>query len=519
MSKSKYLRAATLIMICTIISKGIGFFRDILVAGKFGATYQTDAYNVATTVTDVLVATFTWAIMTTFIPVLSDSLENRGKEDMFDFASNVMNILSIFLLLIAGLGFIFAPQIVKILATDFTGEAFDTAVRLTKISVFSVIFMGITGGHTAILQTLDDFTTTAIVGIVLNIPIVLYIVFGAKAGIYGLMIATAMGHFLRTVVQIPWLKKNGYKQKWSIDFKDKRVHKMFYLILPVLIGVGVNQINAIVNTNLASGLDQGSVTSLTLAGRLTDVVYATFGVTVVTVLYPALSREASLNNFDGFKSYLLKAVNNISIIMIPCTFLFVFLGKPIIMLLFRHGAFTDNAVHMTTIALIFYAIGITFYGVRDVFNRALYALNDTKTSTKNGIIGVASNTIFNLLFVRYFGIGGLAFGTSLAAIICTLLLYKSLERKIGDIHGNRIIRTLIKIIISSTLMGATAYGIYYIISVRLLFQLTTKVNLIISLTFAGLVAVVVYGVMLKLLKVEEMNDIISLIKSKFGGRK
>lgn len=515
MNKKSSLKAASMIMICTVISKVIGFLRDILIAAKFGATYQTDAYNIAITVSDVLVTVFSWAIMTTFIPILSEELKKHGKQSMFNFANKVMNILTLLLIIVSILGLIFTPQIVKLLAGNFTGEAYKLAIELTRISIFSVLFMGLTSGYTSILQTLEDFTSTAIVGVVLNIPIILYMVLGAKAGMMGLMIATVIGHFLRALIQFPWLKNYGYTKKFIVDFKDQRIRKMFYLILPVLIGVGVNQINAIVDRRLASGLPQGSITSLTFASRLTDVLYATFASTIVTVLYPALAREGSTENYENFKEYLIKGVNNISIIMIPFTVLFIVLSNPIVTFLFKHGVFDNKAVEMTVVALIFYSVGIPFYGIRDVFNRGLYALNDTKTSTRNSIMGVLMNILFNILFVKYFGIGGIAFATSLAAMICTILLFNSLRKKIGGMHGVSMANTILKVISSSVVMGACTYFVYKFSYNSLINFTNLKLGLFISLTISSIVGGVVYILLLKLLKVKELETVVDALNKKF----
>jgi len=510
MSKTKMARAASLIMIITVISKGIGFLRDMLVASSFGATYQTDAYNMAITIPEILFAIFSLAITTTFIPILSDTYKNKGKEDMFHFSNNIMNILIVITLGLSVLGWVFSPQLVSFIAPKFTGKTYDLTVVLIKISVINLVFMAINGAYTAVLQTLDDFTSPALVGIIMNLPIIIYILIGAKGGVIGLTIATVMGNFLKVLIQLPWLFKHGYKYELYIDYKDSRIRKLLMLIAPVIIGAGANQLNAIINTNMGSGLPQGSISALNYSGRITDVVIVTFAASIVTVVYPALAREGSAKNYDQFRIYISKAVNNITLIMMPCTVGLIILSIPTITILLKHGVFDDNAVRMTSIALIAYSVGIPFYGVRDVFNRGLYALKDTKTSTINGLIGIGINISLNLILVPVLGLGGLALSTSIAAIACAFLLANSLRKKIGNINGKEIIKTTSKIIVASAVMGIAVYFSYYL----LINAIGGGTGLIIGYISSILVGIAVYFLMLLVLKVEELNVVLGHITSK-----
>ena len=513
MGKTKLAKAATIVMILTLVSKIIGFLRDILIASTFGATYRTDAYNIALTISDIVFALFSLAIMTTFIPLLSETYKNKGKKDMFNFANNIMNILVIILTALSLLGFAFAPQLVSVIAPKFSGEAYNLTVTLTYITIFNIIFMGITGGYNSILQVLEDFTSPALVGIMLNIPIIMYILMGAKGGVIGLTIATLVGNILKVIVQLPSLFKKGYRPKYALNLKDKRVSKMVYLLLPVIIGAGSNQINAIVDRIMASGLPEGSISALNFASKINDVVYVTFATAIVTVIYPYLSREGSSESFVQFKQYISKAINSISIIMVPCCLGLIILSVPLVTLLFKHGIFDDRAVAMTSLALVYFSIGLPFYGIRDVFNRALYALNDTRTSTINGVIGVTINIILNLILVRYIGIRGIALSTSISAIVCAFLLGNSLRKKVGGINGLEILKSSIKIYTASIIMGVVVYMTYYAIAANI----NGVKGLLTGTLVSTIVGLIVYFVALLLMKQNEMNEFLNHVKVKLWG--
>lgn len=510
MTKSKLAESASLLMVITILSKVIGFLRDTLVASSFGATYQTDAYNMAITIPEILFAIFSLAITTTFIPIFSETYKKKGKEEFFCFANNVMNLLLIISIVLCMLGWIFAPQLVRFIAPRFTGVTYELTIELTRISVFNIIFMSMNGGYTALLQTMDDFLAPSLVGIMLNMPIILYIILGAKGGVLGLTIATLIGNMLRVLIQFPWMRKHGYRYRFSMNIKDPRIKRILALILPVVIGAGANQINAIVDRSIGSGLPEGSISALNFASRITDVVYATFATAIVTVIYPVLSREGTEDSYDNFKFYIKKAVNNINIIMIPSAVGLIILSTPIIILLFKHGIFDDRAVGMTSIALIYYSVGIPFYGIRDVFNRGLYALKDTKTSTFNGIIGVGINIILNLILVRFMGIGGLALSTSIAAIVCTFLLMNSLRKKVNGIKGKEILISTGKISLASVIMGLSVYISYLGISKVISGNKGVYLALLISIV----IGIIVYTVILLSLKIEEAEELKNMLKSK-----
>lgn len=510
MSKDKLVKAAGSIMIISLVSKLIGFFRDALIASTYGLTYRTDAYVMSLTIPNLLFGLFGLAITTTFIPILSESYRKNGKEDMFNFSNSIMNILMIISLILCIVGWTFTPQLVKLIATNFKGQTYALTVQLTKLSMINILFLSLNSGYMAILQTLEEFTAPALVGIIMNIPIILYILLGNKYGIVGLTIATIIGDGLQILTQVPWLKKNKYRYNFKIDFKDSRINKMFLLIAPVIIGTGVNQINTLVQNNMASGLPAGSVAALDYANKLNGLVYFTFAAAIVTVIYPSLSREGISDDYTVFKQHICDAVNNINLIMIPATTGLIVLRVPIISILFMHGAFDKAAVDKTSVALFFLASGMIFWGIRDVFNRAFYALQDTKTPMINGVIGVSVNILLSILLVEKMGIGGLTLATTMSALVSCVFLVKDLRAKIGNVNGVNMFKTGLKIVISSTIMGV----VIFFINNRLNTYLFGLKGEILILIISIIVGVISYSLVLYLLRVKEFIAAVNFLKMK-----
>lgn len=505
--KKRLAKAATVIMIMTLINKAIGFFRDALVGSAFGTTYQTDAYNIAMNVSDFLFIMIALAITTTFIPILSDTLNKKGKDEMFKFANNIMNITTALGIVLIVFGIIFSPIIVKVMALNANKETFDLAVKLTRISVITLVFLIMHSGYTAILQTMDDFLGPTVVGLIYNIPVIIYVLIGAKGGIYGLTIATLIGSALRAFAQIPFLYKHGFRFKLIFDLKDQRIKRMLMLILPVIIGASANQINKLVDQTLASGISNGGISALTYGQRVSDVIYATFAVAIITVVFPTMSRAISESDMKKFEFYMEKGINNMNMILFPCTIGLIVLSTPIITVIFKHGVFDERSVSMTSSALMFYAIGIPFFGLRDIFNKALYAMQDTKKSTINGVIAVIVNIILSLIFIGKLGLKGLALSTSLAAIVATILLFRGVREKTPNIETKPILITTVKIFIASIIMG---------IGVRLTYNFISGFNMLIAIMISVIIGVVIYSFTLKIVKVKEFDDIIIYIGKKIG---
>lgn len=505
MAQNKLMKSASMLMIITLISKLVGFLRDALTANAFGANYQTDAYNMAVTIPNVLFATFSLAIATTFIPILTESCKTKGKEDMFKFGNNIMNVITIFSLVIGILGWIFADKLVFLMAPKFTGETYELTLFLTRLCIINIIFMSLNSGFTAILQTLEDFTAPALVGIMMNLPIIIYILVVPNKSILGLTVVTIIGKLLEVIVQIPWLIKHGYRFRLYINLKDERIKRILTLVIPVIIGTGVNQLNTIVDKSIASGLREGTISALDYATKVNGMVYSVFGMTVITVIYPMLSQAAADKNFLNYREYLNKSINSINLIMIPTTVALILLSIPIINIIFRRGAFNDTAASMTSTALIYYALGITFYGIRDVLSRGFYALNDTKTPMINGAIGVVINIACNLLIVKYMGIGGIALSTSIAAVSTTILLAYNLSKKVNGLNAKKMLYTGVKIIIASLIMGIGVIITRNNVTAMLSSSNSSAVIVLVACTIVG---ILLYGVAIYLLKIDEAKELL-----------
>jgi putative peptidoglycan lipid II flippase len=192
--------------------------------------------------------------------------------------------------------------------------------------------------------------------------------------------------------------------------------EMILIALPVILGTAVNEINVLVDRTLASRITVGGISALNYAKRLNGFVQGLFVVSVTTVLYPMISKMAAEGNMKRLKAYLAEAVSMVNLLVIPATVGAMIFAREIVALLFGRGAFTIEAVAMTSSALFYYSIGMTAFGLKNVLTRGFYSLQDTRTPMINASIAVITNIVLNIILSRFLGIGGLALATSISLV-------------------------------------------------------------------------------------------------------
>lgn len=501
-------KTALLIMIITIVSKFVGFGREIVLSYLYGATSISDAYLIALTIPSVIFSFIATGLSAAFIPMYSKILQNDGASESNRFTSNLINILLVLSTVVIVIGLLFTEQIVRVFATGFEGETLSLAIRLTKISLLAVYFSGIVSVLTGFLQVKGNYNIPALIGMPLNLIIILTLFISQYTSVSVLAMGYVLAIASQVLFMLPFMISNNFKYKFMIDFKDEHVINMTRIIMPLILSVSVNQINVLVDRTIASQVAVGGISALNFANRLNGFVQGIFVVSIVTALYPLISKLAAENNMQGLKKSLAEAITAINILVIPATIGFVVFAKPIVSMLFGRGAFDDVAVNMTSSALLFYSIGMIGFGLCDILTRAFYSLQDTKTPMIYGIIGVIINIGLNLILSSFMGIGGLALATSISAIVTTVLLFGSLRKKIGPFGLKHIAVSFSKILLASLAMGFISKLSYSF--------LVTSLSENLSLVFAIGVGTVSYFMIVYFMKIEDVDVIIGAIRKRFG---
>ncbi len=507
--KNKYLNIVFILFLINIASKLTGILRESFIAKGFGVSQQIDAYNIAIIIPFLLFSLIGPAISTTLIPILSEIFETQGKKKMFDFANNVINIVMIFTSFLCCIGLCFPNFFVELLAPGFDENTKNIAINLTSISIINVLFIGLNYGFIAILNVLGEFTSTSLTGLMLNIPIIIYIFFQSNYDITHLMIFTMIGYGLQIICHIPFLFKHQYQYRFIIDFKNPNIKKMILLVVPILVGIGINQLNVIVDRVMASGLQDGVISSMNYANKANDIMYTLFSSSIVVIIFPILSKSANkCDNYKEFSTNLLNFEKLTLLIMLPITFLILYLREDILTVLYKYGAFDNEALELTLKAFYFLSFSTIFYSLRDIYNKGLLSMQDTKSSMINTSIGMIVNIVLNLFTVKKLGIIGLSLSTTFSAMVTCLLLRRSIFKKINNLNQIKFKKIeFFKVILSTLIMAI----ILILIDTFIIGDLNSFFNVLIN----GILAGAIYLFILYLLKIEEINYIREIFIKKF----
>ncbi len=505
-NKRELAQSAAMISIFTLISKLLGFIREVMIANRFGSGMETDTYFVAMTATVIIMSTLGAALNTTLIPIFSEIGEKHGKKGKLKYLNNIFNIVLIITIFIVILGYIFSPMVIKILAKGFQGEQFDLAITLNRIGLPIAILLGFTYVFSGLLHSSQIFGPPAISGLPYNFVFLIYLFFFAKdSNVITLMIVSVIAALAQFLILVPAVHHMGYKYKFEINLKDRYLKKAMVLIIPVLIGSAVQQINVIIDKTLASDLIEGSISALSYASKINDMVIAVFIMAITTVIFPMLSQAFSQDNKEKVKEILGQGINIILIITVPATIGILVLAEPAVYLFFQRNAFDELATYMTSQALIYYSIGLVGSSLRLMLNRVYYSLQDTKTPMINGMIAVVINLVLNLILIKPMAHSGLALATSISATVTTIMLFLDLRRKIGPIGIRKYLICFIKTLAASVVMGLVVFLIYYKLGAIIA---TTKIMQMLLLVVSVVVGAVVYFVLCIMFKVKELSMII-----------
>ena len=431
-------RNAAVISGMTLLSRITGLIRDILIARVFGVSGDTDAYYVAFRLPNLLRRLFAeGAFQQAFVPMLADVRSTRSPHEAKSFIDKVASLLAFVVLVVSILGVLAAPVLVWVIASGLTEEptTFDTAVQLTRYMFPYIFFMSMVALSSSILNTWKHFAIPAAVPILLNLSLItatLFIAPHLERPIFALAIGVMSGGFLQLFVQIPQLVKLGLFPRFINPItaaKDPSVRRVLKLMVPSLFGVGVAQISILINTNIASFLQEGSVTWLAYADRLMEFTTARLGVALGTVLLPSLSAAFSKGLKERYNALLDWGLKLVAAFAIPAAIGLAMLGEGLVAVLFQSARFNANDVFQTSTAVLGYSCGlIGLIGIK-ILAPGFYAQKDIKTPVKIACTALVVTQIFNLINVPLFSHAGLALSVGMGACFNAGVLMLTLRKR------------------------------------------------------------------------------------------
>lgn len=458
-SKEKITRAAGAVSLATLISRILGFVRDMIIANLFGAKVAADAFFIAFRIPNLLRRlTAEGAMTAAFVPIFVDSLEKDGKQKAFALTCNIVTILAVALTLLSALGVIFAPQVVRVVAPGFVSEPYTFALTtmLTRYLFPYIIFISVSAVLMAALNSMGKFFIPALAPALLNVAIItsaLALHDEFEEPTVALAIGVLIGGVLQLITQIIPLMRLGWRYVPSFSLKDADTKKVGLLMIPAAFGMAVAEINVFVDTMLASVLPEGSISYLYYGNRVTQFPLGVFGVAIGIAALPSMAGEVSRGAKDKLVELVSHSFRLILFISLPATVGLIVLAGPITNVLFERGEFDSMARHGVITAIVYYAIGLVAFSGVKVIASAFYSLKDTGTPVRVAAWCMALNILLNILLMIPLKHGGLALATSISSMVNLTLLLWLLGRKLGGINGEEIINASIPMIAGATFMA------------------------------------------------------------------
>ena len=513
-------RAAGLVSALTLVSRVLGLLREQLFAALLGAGFYSDAYQIAFRIPNLLRDLFAeGALSAAFVPTFTDYLTNRSRAQAYRLANLLMTLLAVTLGALVVLGVVMAHPLVGALAPGFADYAGKTelCVRLTRIMLPFLPLVSFAAVAMGMLNAQERYGAPATASSMFNL-----VTIGAGVAFYvaglppvetvvGWSIAVLAGGAAQYLIQVPALVRAGWRYRPLLSVRDQGLRRIFRLMAPATVGLAAVQINIVVNSIFASR-QQGAASWLNYAFRLLYLPIGVFGVAIGTIAATGLARRAAERDMPGLQRTLRQALRLVGFLTIPSTFGLIALGQPIIRLLFEHGRFKPADTGPTAAALLYYSVGLFAYSAVKVLAPAFYALERPRVPVLGSVASVATNLVLNVALYPVLEFRGVALGTSLGAIVNCAILTVAFQKTVGGVRGGGVGRALAKVTLAAAVMGAlaflTAAGLEHLVGTR-----GIVAKLLTCLVPIG-VGIGVYAACARALRLEEMDDILGLLRKR-----
>ena len=473
MGPHKLFRSTLVVSACTAASRLLGFAREIFMAYFFGTTLAKSAFDVAFRIPNLFRRLFgEGALSAAFVPVFSETLKKDGLPEANRLASRMLTLLALTLALLVAAGIVVASMC---LSACEPGTRVAEVLALLRIMLPYMFFICLVALCMGILNSFHHFMLPAFTPVLLNIVWIASIFllaprFGDTAGerIHGVAWGIVLAGIIQLTIQLPALLKFGIRPRFDLVWHDARVKRVLLLMGPAALGMGITQVNVVLDGVLALIIGPWAPAALTYAERLIYLPLGIFATALGTVLLPTFSHQAADDKHDEILSTMKTALGALLVVMVPASIGLMVLSGEIVDLAFlwEGGEFDSLSSLRTTRALCFYAPGLVVFSIYKVLVPAFYAMKDTRTPVKVGAAMVGLNLTLNIVFIltwpTEFKHAGLAMATVITSAISCLILARLLKKRIGTLAWGRVGVTGLKSLLASLVMAGAAVGMHYL---------------------------------------------------------
>lgn len=495
---NKAFKTVGFMFVMILLSKVMGQAREMIIAAVYGTTDAANAFYAASTLPlNLFDIVFASAVSSAFIPIYNTYIEKNGNAEGDRFASAFINMTAVLSLFVSIILMVFASPMMSVFAGGLYGEARETAVRLAVIMMPVILFASLTFSCVGILQSKDEFNIPAVISLVSNGAVIIYLLFfNKKFGIDGLAFSLLLGWALQFAVQLPAMKKVGFRYTPKI-FYHEGLKDVVKLAIPVLAGTWIQPISNIINNAFATGFE-GGISAINYASKLYLIVSAVFTVSVTNYVFPKLSKQSASSEENGYKETMKTSVKVILLVLVPVCALMTALHKPVIEIIYMRGEFDSEALRLTSGAFMYYSFGIVFYGVLDLFNKAFYAKKNSIVPAVTAVCAILLNFVLSFVLKQVMGLFGLALTSSLVYAFMAVTLFTILNRQEHFFGKSEVLFTLKLVIFGIIAYLASAFGYSF-----MNFGGGTFMN-IIRTGLSGVLGFLIYGILVYLVLGKEL---------------
>jgi putative peptidoglycan lipid II flippase len=499
--------------LATGLSRILGLVREIVARRYFGVEGRINAFTVAFQIPNLVRALVADAALSSaFVPVFSELLEKRERARAWRVASSLVWLLLLGLGGLTALFIVLAPWLMA--PFGFHGAEQQLTVNLARLLFPIVTLLGVSGIIVGVLNSYEHFSVPALTPVFWNVAIIVGLVVGVPhahstdSKLYVYAISILVGTVIQVLLPLPWLAGRDGSLRVAVDWRDPAIKQVFVLMIPVTLGLGLINFNAVVDSFFAARFIDRNIapSAIDAAFRIYMLPQGMFAVAVATVLFPSLARLAARGDLDGFRHTVGLGLRQIGFLLIPASAAAAVLATPIVRLLYQRGEFNAHQTPVVAAALAAFSAGLTFNGVMLMLNRAFFSLQSPWTPTAVALANLALNAVLDAAFYR-FGTWGIPLATSIVNIAGTAALLLLLRRRLGRMELRESGRATALIVLASAAFASCAYGVWRAGDEAFGRSLGGQVG---SLGAAFAAGFAVYLISCRLLGVRELEALLSL---------
>ncbi len=515
-------RNTAVFSILTAFSRVAGLGREVVAASYFGTSGPASAFTLAFLVPNLVANLFAQAALSAaFVPVFTDLLQQGRRREALRLASTLFWIMLIALGAITAFFILTAGVVMPLFTGPTFGGALDSlTVGLSQVLFPVVLLLGLTGLLVGILQSYEHFTIPALAPAIWNVVIIVALVllrphFHGEDEIY----AYAIGILIATGVQLAMalgaLGRIDFRLQFSIDWHDPRIRQVFVLMLPITIGLGIVNLDQLINAAFGTLVNDEAPRAIENAFRIYMLPQGIFSVAVATVLFPTLSRMAARRDPAGMRRAVGIGMRQINLLLIPAAAFMIVLTTPIVRLVFERGAFGAKSTELVSIALFWFAFSLPFGGLNLLLTRTFFAVQRPWIPTSLAGLNMIVDIVVSLSLYKPLGVAGLIIGTVAANVVMTALQIHRLRIGFdGRLEGGQTLMITARILLASVLLGAVSWVVWYLLDALLGQSFAAQ---IVSVGGAAGAGVLVYARAVLAMHIPEAHQVRRLISARFGG--